>query len=90
MLKVSVGGGTSDENEMCNECGVADVLSGFAIPSELHDYGFLALQNPVETIVHGRGWLKRSVWSASKCIDAMLISQSQGIESQAAIAMCLQ
>lgn len=43
MLKVPVGGGTSDENEMCNERGVADVFSGFAIPSELHCYGFLAL-----------------------------------------------
>ena len=40
--EVSFGCGASDENEMCHQCRMADLFSGVAIPTQLHDYGGLA------------------------------------------------
>lgn len=38
-IEVSFGCGASHENEMCHQCSMADLLSGFAIPIELHNNG---------------------------------------------------
>lgn len=40
-IEVSFGCGASHENEMCHQCSMADLLSGFAIPIELHNNGHL-------------------------------------------------
>lgn len=53
-LEVSFGCGASDENEMCHQCRMADLFSGVAIPTKLHNYGFLA--DPVQHRTQRRSW----------------------------------